>query len=90
MSQNIAGSRSHGPSGDDLYRDAQAEQAGREWRDRSGYIASVLATAQEIEAERVRVRKLKGTVVCCYCGFREVPEDNECGRCGALRERKTV
>lgn len=36
MTQNLAGSRSHGPNGDDLYLDAQAEQAGREWRDRHG------------------------------------------------------
>lgn len=30
------------------------------------------------------------TVVCCYCGKREVPEDNECGGCGVQRERKGV
>ena len=42
-------------------------------------------TQAEIEADFVR-----RSVVCCYCGLREVAVDNECSRCGVKRERKGV
>ncbi len=58
MTQNIGGTRSHGPASDDLYRDAQAEQAGREWRDRHGGIQKwtpvVRRTQEQIEADWAR------------------------------------
>lgn len=89
MIQNIAGSRSHGPNGDDLYRDAQATEAGREWRDRHDglqcWTLVVRRTQAEIDADFIR-----RSVVCGNCGLREVAEDNECSGCGEKRISKRI
>src|SRR5678815_6154301 len=42
-------------------------------------------TQEETEADFIR-----RSVACCYCGRREVPEDNECGGCGAKRVGKRL
>lgn len=61
--------------------DRQANRDRQELPAVGSWPVSQRRTAAEINAEWVR-----RTVVCDYCGLREVPEDNECSRCGVIRK----
>lgn len=73
---------------DQDYADAQAELGRRE--ERGGGLRQWPMTPRRRTREEIEGDYRNRTVVCCYCGHREVPEDNECGNCGVLRTSKGV